>query len=42
MCFNKTYGMVLIDRHLSDTFPITNGLKQGDFSLPLLFNFALE
>jgi hypothetical protein len=27
---------------LSDTFPITNGLKQGDASSPLLFNFALE
>jgi hypothetical protein len=26
---------------LSDTFPIQNGLKQGDVS-PLLFNFALE
>jgi hypothetical protein len=23
-------------------FPITNGLKQGDVSLALLFNFALE
>ena len=23
-------------------FPITNGLKQGDSLLPLLFNFALE
>jgi hypothetical protein len=27
---------------LSDTFPIQNGLKQGDALLPLLFNFALE
>jgi hypothetical protein len=26
---------------LSDTFPIQNGLKQGDALLPLLFNFAL-
>jgi hypothetical protein len=24
------------------TFPIQNGLKQGDALLPLLFNFALE
>jgi hypothetical protein len=23
-------------------FPITNGLKQGDALLPLLFNFAFE
>jgi hypothetical protein len=27
---------------LSDTFPIQNGLKQGDAVSPLLFNFALE
>jgi hypothetical protein len=26
---------------LSDSFPIQNGLKQGD-ALPLLFNFALD
>jgi hypothetical protein len=27
---------------LSDSFPIQNGLKQGDARSPLLFNFALE
>jgi retron-type reverse transcriptase len=27
---------------LSDTFPIQNGLKQGDALSPLLSNFALE
>jgi hypothetical protein len=27
---------------LSDNFPIQNGLKQGDASSPMLFNFALE
>jgi hypothetical protein len=27
---------------LSDTFPVQNGLKQGDALKPLLFNFALE
>jgi hypothetical protein len=27
---------------LFDTFPIKNGLKQGDALLPLLFNFALQ
>jgi hypothetical protein len=28
--------------HLSDTFPLQNGRKQGDDLSPLLFNFALE
>jgi len=27
---------------LFDTFPVINGLKQGDVSSPLLFSFALE
>jgi hypothetical protein len=27
---------------LSDSFPIQNGLKQGDALSPLLFSFALE
>jgi hypothetical protein len=27
---------------LSDTFPIQNGLKQGDALSPLILNFALE
>jgi hypothetical protein len=27
---------------LYDTFPIQNGLKEGDALSPLLFNFALE
>jgi hypothetical protein len=29
-------------KHLSDGFPIQNGLKEGDALSPLLFNFALE
>jgi hypothetical protein len=33
--------IVCIAKHLSETFPIQNGLKQGD-ALLLLFNFALE
>jgi hypothetical protein len=36
------YDKVRIGKHLSDNFPIQNGLKQGDALTPLLFNFALE
>jgi hypothetical protein len=42
ICSNVTYGEVRISKHLSDNSPIRNGLKQGDASTPLLFNFALE
>jgi hypothetical protein len=42
MCLNETYSKVHVDKLLSDTFPIQNGLKQGDDLSPLLFNFALE
>jgi hypothetical protein len=42
MCLNETYSTVRVGKHLSDTFPIKNGLKQGDALSPLLFNFALE
>jgi hypothetical protein len=33
---------VRVGKYLSDSFPIQNGLKQGDALSPLLFNFALE
>jgi hypothetical protein len=33
---------VRVCKHLSDSFPIQNGLKQGDDLSPLLFNFTLE
>jgi hypothetical protein len=42
MCLNETYSGVQVGKHLSDEFPIMNGLKQGDSLLPLFFNFALE
>jgi hypothetical protein len=29
-------------KHFSHTFPVQNGLKQGDALAPLLFNFGLE
>jgi hypothetical protein len=41
VCSNETYHKVLIGKHLSDTFPIQNGLKQDALS-PLLFNFVFE
>jgi hypothetical protein len=42
MCLSETYSRVRVGKHLSGTFPIKNGLKQGDALSPLLFNFALE
>jgi hypothetical protein len=35
MCLNETYSKVRIGTHLSDNFPVQNGLKQGDAVLPL-------
>jgi hypothetical protein len=42
MCLNETRIKVRIVKHLSDSFPIQNGLKQGGALSSLLFNFALE
>jgi hypothetical protein len=42
MCLNETYRKVRTGKHLSDNFPIQNGLKQGDALSPLIFNFASE
>jgi len=39
---NETYSTVQVGKLLSDMFPISSGLKQGDGSLPLFLNFALE
>jgi hypothetical protein len=33
---------VSIGKHLSNSFPIQYGIKQGDALPPLLFNLALE
>jgi hypothetical protein len=41
MCLNETYGKFHIGKHLSDNFPIQNGLKQGDALSPLHLNFSL-
>jgi hypothetical protein len=42
ICLNETYSKVNIGKHLSDSFPIQNGLKQGDALSPLFFSFAVE
>jgi hypothetical protein len=42
ICLTETYSRVLLDKNLSDVFPIRNGLKQGDGLSLLLFNFTLE
>jgi len=41
MCSTETYSRVRVGKHLSDMFPIRNGLKKGDALSPFLFNFAL-
>jgi hypothetical protein len=42
MFSNEKYGKVCVGKHLSDSFPIQNGLKQGGSISLLHFNFALE
>jgi hypothetical protein len=36
------HSKVRIGIHLSNSFPIQNGIKQGDALSPLLLNFILE
>jgi hypothetical protein len=40
ICLKETYSKVRIGKHLSDSFPIQNCLKQGDALLPLLLDHA--
>jgi hypothetical protein len=42
MRLNETNSKVRMGKYLSDSFPIQNGLKQGDGLSPLPFNSALE
>jgi hypothetical protein len=42
MCLNETYSKIHIGKHLSDSFPTQNGLKQRYALSPLPFVFALE
>jgi len=41
ICLTEMYSRVWVGKHLSDMFPIRNGLKQGDALSPLFFNFVL-
>ena len=41
-CLYDTQNKARIGNYLSSSFPIENGLKQGDALSPLLFNFSLE
>jgi hypothetical protein len=36
-CLNETYSKVRLGKHLSDSFPIQNGLKQGDALSPAVY-----
>jgi hypothetical protein len=42
MCLNETCSEARISKHLSDSFPIQNGLKQEDALSPLPLKFTLE
>jgi hypothetical protein len=42
MSLNEAYSKVRIGKHLSESFPIQNGLKQGAALSPLLVDFTLE
>jgi hypothetical protein len=42
MCCNEPYNKVQTGKHLSDSFLVQNGLKQGNASSILLLNFAQE
>jgi hypothetical protein len=42
MCFSETCIKVCVGKHLSDSFPIQNCLKQEVALSSLLFNFASE
>jgi hypothetical protein len=41
MCLNETNNRVRIGKHLSEMFPIRNGLIQGDILCYLFLNSAL-
>ena len=42
MCLGESYSRFQVARHMSDVFPIKNGLNQGDALSTFLFNFVLD
>jgi len=40
MCLNEANCRIQVDKHLSHMFLINNGLKHGDVSSQLVFNFT--
>jgi hypothetical protein len=42
MCLNEICSKICIGKHLSESFPIQNGLKQGDALSSLFSNFVPE
>ena len=41
MCLNETYNTVYVGKHLSETFPTRNRLKQGDVFIAIAFHLGL-
>ena len=41
MCSTERYSRVRVGKNLSDMFPITNGLKQGDALTAIAFQLCL-
>jgi len=42
MCLNETISKVCLEKHLSDAFPVQNGLKHGDALSALFYNMPLR
>jgi hypothetical protein len=42
LCLIGAYSKVRLGKYLSDTFPVQNGLNQGDALSPFILNFALD
>jgi len=42
MSQTEIYSRVLVEKNISDRFPISKGMRKGDVLSPLLFNLDLE